>query len=59
MTAAERADKIIKELRGKFLIGGQRADFLRSRIIEEIQKAEKEVRASVDPIYGKASKTKY
>lgn len=59
MTAAERAEALVKEANEKFLIGGQLAIWLRTRIIEEIQKAEREVRANVDPLYGKASKTKY
>lgn len=46
MTPAERADKIISELREKFIIGGQRATYLRARIIEEIQEAEKAAKKS-------------
>lgn len=40
MEASERADRILKDLRERFLIGGQQAKFLRLRIIEEIISAE-------------------
>ena len=53
MTAAERAEKIVQELKEHFLIGGQKEKYIRNRIIEEIEKAEQAVQE------GKSKKTRY